>query len=555
MINLTDLKALNSELESAIINFTGYHNDMYLYRNYYQNSAFYKRKSGDTPLRSELKTNMLKVFADKNIHYTSHMPTFKVPTTGPSEQERQAASMREKILYGVHELSGTAVLQRKWAFDGSVMSVAVAETTFDLKSRCARVKRYDPRYVFWQTSNDNEKRVLAFWAVFPITADECEKKYGFRPKANLFSGGSTFSDRYLTAIDGRDWFLQAIRWDDNTRVSWVGDHIIEEPHDHMMGQIPVDICLPFDEENLFGQGSFFLEPLLSLQAELNHTIKQRANIVQRMANPVVWGRNIHARQFDEVKNNLEKAGGGFVGLRQTGELGLLQVNDVKLLNEHITDLVTHMMKVSGYNAAAFGERVGANTSGGALEMYFTPTQRLIENQNIGWMAFYRNINAKILRMYDTFAKAGETFNLAGYAPAGTVLAMEDSEVNYKQKSGGGFNITFDKSIIAGNYANVVLPATILPKNDIMEKRFWLDAAAQKIISRTTAYENMGILSPEDELALITQEQQEPALNPEGTQQIMQSATDFATAQAGAAPQLPQATPLPIAQPAVAHGRA
>jgi hypothetical protein len=59
--------------------------------------------------------------------------------------------------------------------DTTVMSVAVAETGFDLDKRCAFVKRYDPRYVYWQLSNDNDRRVIAFWAVFPITEEECEK--------------------------------------------------------------------------------------------------------------------------------------------------------------------------------------------------------------------------------------------------------------------------------------------------------------------------------------------------------------------------------------------
>lgn len=540
-MNLSDVDALNKELENAIINFSTYHSDMYTYKKYYQYSAFYARKAGDTPLRQELKTNLLKVFADKNMQYTSSFPTIKVPTTGSTPEQRQAASIREKILYAVHEKSGTPILQKKWAYDASIMSVAIAETTFNVEKRCVEVKRYDPRFVFWQLSNDNSRRVLAFWAVFPITADEVQKRYGFRPTGNQFSNQAALTDNYLTPIDGKDWFAMAIRWDENTRVSWVGDRQIEEPHNHLMGGIPIDVCMPFDDLSENNQGSFYLEPLIPLQAELNHVIKQRANIVQRMANPVVWGRNIHARQFDEVKDNLSKAGGGFVGLRQQGELGLLQVNDVKLLDAHANDLITHMMRLSGYGNASFGENVGANTSGDALGMYFNATQRFVEHQQIAWAAFYKSINSKILRLYYLFAKYNEQFHLDGYAPRGTVVAATD-DPNRKEYQSGAFDIVFDKATIGGNFNSRVIFPAATPKNEILDKRFWLDAMNLGQVSKTTGYENIGIESPEDELALLTQEQSEPALNPDGTQKILQSATQYAQAQQ---PTLPAATPAPI----------
>jgi hypothetical protein len=85
------------------------------------------------------------------------------------------------------------------------------------------------------------------------------KKYGFKP-----TGGITSSvvpgDPYLTAIDGKNWHTMAIRWDANTRVAWVGDRLIEEPHDHLMGEIPIDICMPFGDYNTNGEGFFLSDP-------------------------------------------------------------------------------------------------------------------------------------------------------------------------------------------------------------------------------------------------------------------------------------------------------
>lgn len=541
-MNYSSIKDLSGELEDAITNFNGYHASMSLFRNYYQNSAFYKRSSGAVP-GAGLKTNLLKVFADKNIHYTSSEPIIKVPTTGSTDEQRQSASIREKIIYAVRRKSGAAMLRKKWAFDGTIFSAAVAETGFNLKDRCAFVRRYDPRYCFWQMSNEDENRVVAFWAVFPITADECEKRYGVRPTYDYLAGAALNED-FIKPIDGKSWFTMAIRWDDKVKVAWVGDQWIEPAHNHMMGGIPIDICMPFDEANQNHNGAFYLDQLVPLQAELNDIIKQRSNIAKRMGNPTVWGRGIMTTQKDDITNTMATVGGGMVGLKKDGELGLLQVNDTRMLQEHEAALIQNMMRISGFGAATFGETVGANTSGDALGMYFTPTERLIENQNISWNAFDESINAKILRAYDKFGKIDEKFNLASYSPAGTLLGITaDSAGGY---SSGGFEISFDRTVIDGNYTNIVFPGEVTPKNDVENKRFWLDAAKQGVVSRTTAYENMDIQSPEDELELLKAEQAEPTLNPDGTSKIMSTAMDYAAAQN---PQLPTATPLPVTSPA------
>jgi hypothetical protein len=541
--DLSDIKKLNGELQAAITNLAGLHAEMAAQRNYYMRSAFYPRKSGDTPLHQELSANLLKVFADKNMHYISQFPTIKVPTTGSDEAARTAASKREKILYATHRASGTPLLQKRWAYDSTIFSAAIAETGFDLDNRCAFVKRYDPRYCYWQLSNDNDRRVIAFWAVFPITKDEAMQRYGVTPSGNFSTGGE--GDPYLMAIDGKDWFIQAIRWDEKYRVAWVGNELIEEPHEHQMGGIPIDICMPFDDYSTNNSASFYLDPLLPLQAELNHALKQRANIVQRMSNPLVWGRGIIARQFDDIKNNLSKAGGGFVGLKQNGELGLLQVNDVKMLNEHINDVITHMQRLSGFSGAAMGELTGANTSGDALGMYFTPTQKLIENQQLNWKAFYESINAKILRANDKFVKTGEQIKISGYSPRGTVIGVSETK-DKMEYSGGAFEDTIEKADIAGNYVNVVEFSAVTPKNEIAEKRLWLDAANLKIVSRTTAFEHLGIDSPEDELNLLKQEQTEPSLNPDGTSKLISAMPQpAASPQPGDPNQLPPAQPLPV----------
>ena len=516
MIDFTDIKQLNAELEDAIVNLAGYHTQMNEYKNYYKYSAFYKKRAGDPPTRQELKDNLLRVFADKNIHFTSGFPTIKVPGT---PEDREAANIREKILLAVHRKSGTSLLQKKWARDATIRSIAISEVGFDLNKREAFVRRYDPRYVFYQISNGNDPRVIAFWAVYPMTKAEAKRRFGVEPKYDYLNH-SLLGDPYLKdRIDGQEWFTHAIRWDENTRTAWVGDKLVEEPHNHMMDCIPVDICAPFDDDDKNHMGSFYLEPLVSLQAQLNDVMRKQAKIVDRMAEPVIWGRGVLRAQVDDVKQGLQGAGSGFVGLQQTGELGVLQVQESKMIETHRNQIIQDMMRISGFGQATFGEPTGANTSGDALGMYFAPTQKLIDDQNIAWVAFYESINAKILKMYDKFLKTGERVSLTGYAPTSTLLSVAGEERKYRS---GAFTVEFDKSVIAGNYTNVVIPKPVTPKNEIEEKRLIKEAVDSKFLSRHTGYELWGLQSPQDEDDLIEQEQANPLLNPDGAAKLLQA---------------------------------
>lgn len=507
------IDGLNAELASAVTNLAGLHTQMQTYTNYYRYSAFYERQAGEST--QKLPDNWLKIFADKNIHYTSEMPAFKITGT---PDDRENANIREKILYAVHRASGTPILQKKWSRDVVKKSIAISEVYMDLENRCVRVRRYDPRYVFWKMSNGNEDRVSAFWAVFPITKQEAQERYGVTPtKDTVATSVMAKADPYMGNMDGQEWFTMAIRWDDKHRTAWIGDKMIEEPHEHMMGVLPTDICAPFPSDERNQPGAFYLEDLVPLQAELNDNILGRSKIVKRMRNPIIWGRNIKEKGFDDVKDALKNAESGILGLGKDGEVGVVQLNELRMLDNHIAEIKSDMQRLSGFAAASFGESVGANTSGDALGMYFTPTQKHIDDQNISWIAFYESINAKILRLYDVFGRDGKEFSLEGYSPRSTLMGTSDA--GYTMSKPGDYQMTFTREVINGNYINRAIPAPVIPKNEIEEKRFWMDAANQKIVSRNTAYEKFGLESPEDEKQLLIMEQSEPMLSDQGMSSV------------------------------------
>lgn len=515
MKNLSDITSLNNELSSAVTNLAGYHTDMQNMARYYKTSAFYPRKAGENPGQNYLFDNYLQIFADKNIHYTSGFPVIKVD---PTADDRESSDLREKILYGVHRASGSKMLQKRFARDATKFSVCVAETYMNFKKNCMEVRRYDPRHVYWKCADGNEQNVTAFWAVFPITLEEAKNTYGVTPTKDTVSDSVyAKADPNFHSMDGQKWFTMVIRWDDVHRVSWIGDKMVEEPHEHMLGVIPIDICAPFPSDDRRYLGEFYLNALIGLQAELNDVIRRRSNIVKRMSNPIVWGRNIQAKTYEDVKQALRDAETGVLGLGKDGEVGILQLQELKTLYEHENAIKADMQRISGFAVASFGESVGANTSGDALGMYFTPTVKHVEDQYISWTAFWESINSKILRGYDVFGGDGRRFKLSGYHPRST---LGSSSEGYSFNQSGNYSMEFGSEVIAGNYINRVIMPSIIPKNEIEEKRLIKEAVESKFISRSTGYEAFGIESPEDEKRLLMAEQSEPLLNPDGTGAIL-----------------------------------
>ena len=515
-INYKSIPALTSEFEEVAISMWKHHSAMDEYLDYYQNNVFYAPKAGTNYVQSPVSINLLKVFADKNIDYTSGFPDIKTITSSPDNFERQRAGTREKIVLATHKQNNSPLLQKKWAFDGTVLSRAVAITEFDLKQRCVTIRRVDPRYCYLQYANDNDTKLVAFWEAYPMTSDQIERTYGIKPKNNAIDL-STFTRSTLQKMDGKDWFLVIRRHDDQVSVAWVGDQYIQAPHYHKLGVIPVDIAEPLTEGRIDHQPEFFIRPLISPQAEYNETIRRISNIARKLGNPAVWGRGIVARQFEDVKSAL-RGDGGFIGMKGDGELGILQVPETKMLDAYLDRLMDAMQRISSFGNASFGESVGANTSGDALSMYFQPTTRRVEHQNIGWISMYEGINSKTLKYYDTFLRTDERKQLSGYIPQGTVQGISAPKGGKPNE----YTVGFGKQDIAGNYGTVVRMNPVTPKDEIAYKRLMGDLAGNNVISRTTAYEEFGLQNPEDEFAKLEAEMASENINSEGALQRAQA---------------------------------
>ena len=520
MVDLKDTKALDLEFRQVWRNFEQYHNDMIFYLDAYQNNLFYPPKDYQ-PYKKKIGVNFLQVFADKMCDYMTPFPKITVPAV---PEDKQGASLREKVLIGEWQQNDGEQLWARGIQDAVLMSVLVTSTEWDFDNKCNVIKRIDPRRAMWQKADAMSDKISATWYYEPMTKEAIYDKYKVTPNSTALTI-DLIADLDSVILDGHDYFLVVTRADDKTFVKWVGDKFLVAGHNHKLGASPIDISFPLEIPSYNKRGDFYLRRLSALQAEFNELWRQRANVVRKLGNPTVWGRNIKQRQFQPVKDAMA-LDGGFVGLSETGELGILSLPETKMIDNAIADTFTRMKEVAGFPTITFGEAIGANTSGGALSFYFQPTARMIAKMNVALKVHIQTINTKILRNYDNFLAAGEQKELYTSVTGGYYPTDRGTDPDSER------SLTFTKDDIDGDYNNKIDMTPVAPRDEVAYARLFFDAAREKMISRTTLYDKLGLESPEDELAMLKEEQLEPALNPQGTSQILGAQADAQTALMG-----------------------
>lgn len=515
MVNITKPTELRLEYEGIVKDFTGYHGDMKFYLDAYNNNVFYPDKP-NAPKRKRVGVNFLQIFADKLWDYHSAFPKMSVPS---SPDTRQTADLCEKVIGATHIHNDAELMWTDQTFDGAVLSCVITYLEYDFKENCVREFSVDPRRAVWKRANGMTQEITTFWFIEPMTKTAIKDQYGVEPEGDAMTM-QDLAEYDVASTDGEDYYAVITRVDGKTMVKFAGNKLLMTPHNHMIGAFPVVITFPLKIRSYDKRGDFYLRRLLDLQAEFNDFWQQRAAIVRKLGNPTVWGRGIKQKQFQPVKDAMS-LDGGFVGLSEQGELGLLTIPETKMIDNSLIDCFARMRDVAGFPTAAFGEIAGANTSGDALGMYFQPTTRMIEKMNNAYRSHWRKVNAIILTLYKNFLPMDQPKTLYGAVPGGKYVQGAEG-MQYQMPSQ---ETTFTGMMLGNNVHNVVTMNPVAPKDELKYKELLIAARQTGDMSRIRFYEEWGLESPEDELALLKEEQAEPLLNPEGTKMMMEGAAD------------------------------
>lgn len=528
-VDLTSTDSLQSEFDAVRLEMNDYHEQMQFFAEAYEDNVFY-RSAPNSLSRDRIGVNLLQAFADKNWFYLSKFPKINVPAL---PDNREAASRTEKLLYANHELNESDSLWGQLTFDGTVMSAAVVMTDVDYKKRRVRYFRVDPRRAYWTTSDLQGSEIEVFWYAIPMRKSTIKRKYGVDVEGSGAEGLDYWKDYdhvSTSNITDDPYYLVITRVDHETMTRWCGDKFLMTSHKHMLGCLPVDVALPLRLASNDYRGDFFLRRLKELQAQFNDAWRQRTNIVKRLGNPAVWGRNVNNNQLETVKGGLSMDG-GFIGLKENGELGILTIPETAMIDKHLNELYARMQDIAGFPPATFGMVAGANTSGDALGLYYQPTTRQIDHQNKAYKMLLQNMNKKTLLLYRGMLQIGETIEIEAYTPKIRKYAQNGELVDNEAVYGDVFR---KEDIVT--LKNIVTTEAVTPKDDIAYKRLMSDMMRDGNISKTTGLDEMGFLSPQDEIDLLAAEQSDPSLNPHGQSELLSAQAQMVNAQNSGQPQ-------------------
>lgn len=512
-VNLKSIESLQKEFNDIRVEMDSYHDYQQTCLEAYETNIYFKPKP-NSPAREKVGVNLLQAFADKNWFYLSSFPKISVPAM---PENREASSKVEKILYATHDLNQSELLWSQFTFDSTIMSCAINFTDVDYVKRRVTYQRIDPRRAYWTTSDLMGSEIEVFWSAIPMRKSAIQRKYGVDVSGTAAEDIDFWRDYDqvdLTNYTEDPYYLVITRADHDTLTRWCGDKFLMTSHKHMLGFMPVDIALPLKTASVQYRGDFFLRRLMSLQAQFNEAWRQRLNIVNRVGAPAIWGRNINNKQLQDVKDGLAMDG-GFIGLKENGELGILTIPETAMIDKTLNDIFSQMMNITGFPAATFGNVAGANTSGDALGMYYQPTTRQIEHQNKSFRLFLQSINRKTLLLYKSMLKPDESLTIEAFVPRPKKLALNGELVS----STASFDDTFTRDDIITT-KNIVTTDSVTPKDDIAYKRLMYDMARDGVISKTTALDEIGFLSPQDEMDLLESETSNPRINPQGMSQLL-----------------------------------
>lgn len=547
-VDFNSTESLQHEFDGVRLEMDEYHEQQQFYKEAYKDNVYYKPKPNQ-PARDRVGVNLLQAFADKNWEYVSPFPKISVPA---QPNNRDGASKTEKFLLGVHDDNEMDLKWSKYTLDGTLMGVCINITDVNYKTKKIVQYRVDPRRAYWKGSDLEGSGIEVFWHAVPMRRSAIKRKFGIN-----VTGSQSLGTDYWREFDQVSWrdmsfedpyYMVITRIDHEHMTRWCGDKFLMRSHKHLLGCMPVEIAFPIDDNDVDYRGDFFLRRLKDLQAEFNEQWRQRGNIVRKLGNPAVWGRNVNNNQLSDVKEALS-TDGGFIGLKENGELGILTIPETQMIDKSLIDIYARMQDVAGFPPATFGAIAGANTSGDALGVYFQPTTRKIDHQNKAYGRFLKNINKKtiILARHLMGTKGTMTFDNYGNKPRKQVVdgSLVNNEALYED--------TFTSADLITT-KNIVTCSTVTPKDDIGYKRLMMEMARDGVLSKTTALDEMGFLSPQDEIDLLSAELSDARLNPEGTSKLLSANAQMMSAENMAQQGVPNVQPGGASLPSGSSGQ-
>lgn len=280
-----------------------------------------------------------------------------------------------------------------------------------------------------------------------------------------------------------------------------------------------------DEE---GYGEADIGQVRDLNEEFNWLFSRRSHVVMRYLTPtIVWEGA--PQNYTEILTSAMD-GGGAIPTRLGSRLSFLSYDrESAMVGQQMQDVLDAIMDTSGMNPAALqGIVQGSINTGPALSVQFQPMLSTVDKKRNEWTVGIQDLFAKMLNVQEQIgdsASLGEAvINARTKTKDATPNAVDDEGYNED-----GQVVVLSGADIQGLRDVSISWPGVLPKDDFQWSALEIQKAQSGLQSYYTTLEKLGEDFPDDELARIRMENEDPSLKGEKVAEQLRAQTPLVKA--------------------------
>lgn len=453
-------------------------------------------------------------------------------------EQRDAAERAEKILKKILELSQADIQFTEGAKTGSKLG----RTVFKVYKKGKKGREHacfsycQPDYFYGiPLGAENPGEFSMVYYSYPIDIAEAKRRYGdrdFKSEADLAE-----ADRYVALRESQQLHTNALR---NRRIPVV-EAWTQESYALIVGGRPIynganpykwsdteEGFIPFvaienirNDEEGFGESDIGQARILN--ERLNYMFSRREHLAGRWLTPTLVWEGAPQNFAEILTASLE--GGGAIPTRLGSRLYFLAYDrDNPQVLQQMSDMAKAILDVSGMNAAAFeGSIMGSQVTGPIGSMQLQPMLSTIEKKQGEWAVGIRKLFAMLLQIQEDIGDSevlGEAVINSTTKSKVASPALQGEELAEFNEDGQLIDLS-GKDIRGLRSVTISWPG-VLPKDDMQQARLELEKMQAGIQSVYTTMEKLGEEFPDDEIARIRMENQDPSLKGEKVAEQMRA---------------------------------
>ncbi len=479
----------------------------------------------------KLKRNLCKPITHKFATYLMGKG-FSFNVERPNTLEfRESAERTEKILRRLLDLSKSDIQYQLGALTGSILGRTIFKVYKKGKtgSQHACFSHCQPDYFYGIPSGDDY--YLGDWSTvyysYPIDILEARRTWGDRNyKSESESRRNTYEDSGSRRLDADFSASRRIPvfevWTKDSYALEVGGVVIENGNNPYKWKATGEGFIPFvvieNVRNSNRQGEADIAQSRELNEAYNQLLSRKFHIINRYLDPTLVWEGAPSNYAEILAQTL--AGGGAIPARLGSRLQFLTHQGPNPAVLELEQTVrAAILENAGINELALaGELRGSINTGPSAAAQYQPILSSMEGKRTEWQ---RGIRLKSAMMLELQEQIGDS------------KILGDAVINQSRKSqnnADGELVELSGKDIAGLRDVTINWPGVLPKDDFEASRLEMEKASQGFQSIYTTLEKLGEDYPDDEIARIRMENNDPSLRGEKVAEQLRAQTPLIKAQ-------------------------